>query len=123
MHRSPYIVIALLLVLSSAAAQEKREVSYSRDLFPIVKARCIKCHERDDENPSNYAMESVDLVKRSGKTANMVVPGDADGSYLIVKLLPNPPKGAQMPIFSKKKMTPDEVNLFRAWIDQGARDN
>ncbi|KAB2924582.1 MAG: hypothetical protein F9K22_06110 [Bacteroidetes bacterium] len=123
MHRSPYIVIALLLVLSSAAAQEKREVSYSRDLFPIVKARCIKCHERDDENPSNYAMESVDLVKRSGKTANMVVPGNADGSYLIVKLLPNPPKGAQMPIFSKKKMTPDEVNLFRAWIDQGARDN
>lgn len=121
--RRPFLLIIVLVAVSSLHAQEKREVSYSRDLFPIIKSRCIKCHEKDDENPNNYAMESVDLIKRSGKTANMVVPGNADGSYLVVKLLPNPPKGAQMPIFSKKKLTAEEVNLFRAWIEQGARDN
>ena len=104
-------------------AQDKKEISYSKDVFPIVKARCIKCHEKDDENPNSYAMDNVDLIRKSGKTKNIVIPGDGANSYLIKKLLPNPPKGAQMPIFSKKKLTEEEVDLFKRWIDQGAKDN
>jgi hypothetical protein len=83
----------------------------------------LKCHEKDDENPSNFAMDNVTLIKTSGKTKSMIVPGNGAESYLILKLLPKPPKGAQMPIFSKKKLTEEEVDLFRMWIDQGAKDN
>ena len=120
--KSPLICVLLFLV-SNLFAQEKDAVSYSKDLYPIVKARCLKCHEKDDENPNNYAMDNVTLIKSSGKAKNMVVPGDAANSYLITKLLPKPPKGAQMPIFSKKKLSDDEIDLFKRWIDQGAKDN
>lgn len=113
----------LLSIFSRAIAQDKDEVSYSKDLYPIIKARCIKCHEQDDENPNNYAMENVTLMRSSGKSRNIIVPGDGANSYIILKLLPKPPKGAQMPIFSKKKLTESEVDLFKRWIDQGAKDN
>lgn len=98
-------------------------ISYAKDLYPLVKSKCLKCHEQDDENPNNFAMDNVALIKSSGKAKNMVVPGDGSNSYLVIKLLPKPPKGAQMPIFSKKKLTEEEVELFIRWIDQGAKDN
>lgn len=112
-----------IIAFSAVTYSQNSNVSYSENIFPIVKARCLKCHEKDDENPNNYAMDNVELIKKSGKTKNMVVPGDAENSYLIKKLLPNPPKGAQMPIFSKKKLTEKEIELFKRWIDQGAKDN
>ncbi|MCK9409785.1 MAG: hypothetical protein WCX28_12055 [Bacteriovoracaceae bacterium] len=83
----------------------------------------MKCHEKDDENPSNFAMDNVALIKSSGKTKEMIIPGNGANSYLVLKLLPKPPKGAQMPIFSKKKLTEEEIGLFIRWIDQGAKDN
>ncbi|MFZ4621310.1 MAG: c-type cytochrome domain-containing protein [Bacteroidota bacterium] len=112
--------LLMLFVFNSLSAQT---VSFSKDVFPLVKAKCIKCHEKDDENPNSFAMDNYELIKSSGKTKNMVIPGDGANSYLVIKLLPKPPKGAQMPIFAKKKLSDEEVNIFKAWIDQGAKDN
>lgn len=116
----------LLLVLSFCFTSEtfaQKNVSFSQDIFPLVKKHCIKCHEKDDENPNNFSMDNVPLMRTSGKTKNIIIPGDGKNSYIIKKLLPNPPKGAQMPIFSKKKLSKEEVNLFIRWIDEGAKDN
>ncbi|MDP1678408.1 MAG: c-type cytochrome domain-containing protein [Bacteroidota bacterium] len=120
-----YILLCgtLLFLLGRTTAQDKDEVSFSKNLYPILKSKCLKCHEKDDENPNNYAMDNVSLMRTSGKTKNIVIPGDGAKSYLILKLLPNPPKGAQMPIFSKKKLSEEDVDLFKRWIDQGAKDN
>jgi hypothetical protein len=104
-------------------AQDKKEVSFSKDVFPLFKAKCLKCHEQDDENPNEFAMDNYELLIRGGKTKGMIVPGKADESYLIIKLLPNPPKGKQMPIFSKKKLEEEEIELIRRWINQGAKND
>ncbi len=110
-----------LVAFSMLPAQEK--ISFSKDIFPIIKKRCIKCHEKDDENPNNFSMDNVALMRSSGVTKNIIIPGDGKKSYLIAKLLPAPPKGAQMPIFSKKKLGQEEIDLFIRWIDEGADDN
>lgn len=117
------LFLLFLVFISFSLFASAQTVSYSQDIFPLVKKKCLKCHENDDENPNNYAMDNVELILKSGKTKNIVIPGNAADSYLIKKLLPNPPKGAQMPIFSKKKLSEEEVDLFRRWIDQGAKDN
>lgn len=114
--------ICLLLIVFCVTAPAQA-ISYSKDIYPLVKAKCIKCHEKDDENPNSFAMDNVALIRSSGITKNIIIPGDGANSYLIAKLLPKPPKGAQMPIFSKKKLTEEEVDLFKRWIDQGAKDN
>ena len=118
-------ILATLCLLSLfwCSSLQAQTVSFSKDLFPLVKAKCLKCHEKDDENPNSYAMDNLELMKSSGRMKNMIIPGDGNNSYLVIKLLPKPPKGAQMPIFSKKKLSEEEIALFRNWIDQGAKDN
>jgi hypothetical protein len=117
------LCVILLSFFALAFAQNKGEVSYSKDLYPIIKTKCMKCHEKDDENPSSFAMDNYNLIRTSGNARNIIIPGNGANSYLVVKLLPNPPKGAQMPIFSKKKLSEEDVDLFKRWIDQGAKDN
>ncbi|NUN69775.1 MAG: hypothetical protein HUU02_08710, partial [Bacteroidetes bacterium] len=111
------LILTCALLLGWCFPLSAQTVSYSKDLYPLVKAKCIKCHEQDEENPNDFAMDNVTLIRTSGKSPNMVIPGDGKNSYLVIKLLPKPPKGAQMPIFSKKKLTDEEVDLFVRWID------
>jgi hypothetical protein len=112
-----------VLVVSGLHSQTQSEISFSKDIFSLVKSKCLKCHEKDDDNPNSFAMDNLGLMKNSGKTKNMIIPGNGKESYLVIKLLPDPPKGAQMPIFSKKKLSDEEIGLFIRWIDEGANDN
>lgn len=114
------VCLFVLLCCSQSLAQT---VSFSKDVFPLIKSKCLKCHEKDDENPNNFSMDNYSTLRSSGKSRDMVVPGNGANSYLVLKLLPKPPKGAQMPIFSKKKLTDEEVEIIKKWIDQGAKDN
>jgi len=116
-------VSAAVLFFGSLFGQEKETISFSKDLFPIFKTKCLKCHEKDDANPSSFAMDNYETLMESGMTKNIIVPGKGNDSYLITKLLPNPPKGSQMPIFSKKKLSSTDIDRIRQWIDEGAKNN
>jgi len=116
-------ILALIFAFPIFAYTQNKDASFSKDVFPIIKAKCLKCHEQDDENPNEFSMDNYTLLIKGGKTKNMIIPGNGNESYLIKKLLPNPPKGKQMPIFSKKKLDEDEIETIKKWIDQGAKDN
>ncbi|MFA6456965.1 MAG: c-type cytochrome domain-containing protein [Bacteroidota bacterium] len=116
------LLICSLLILWCIPSTAQT-ISYSKDIYPLLKSKCLKCHEKDDENPNSFAMDNYSLLRTSGKTKDMIIPGNGADSYLIVKLLPKPPKGAQMPIFSKKKLSEEDVDMIKKWIDQGAKDN
>lgn len=92
-------------------------IDYTRDIKPLLEARCIKCHgERKQE--SLYRMDSRADVIGSGSERSAIIPGNSEDS-LVVKLIAAidpayfhmPPKG--------KLLDPEEVGLIRAWIDQG----
>ena len=116
-------VSAVVLFFGSLFGQEKETISFSEDIFPVLKTKCLKCHEKDDANPSSFAMDNYETMMESGMTKNIIVPGKGNESYLITKLLPNPPKGSQMPIFSKKKLSNEDIERITRWIDEGAKDN
>ena len=103
--------------------EKKKPVSFSKDVFPIVKKRCLPCHAEDSENPSNFFLESYTDLMNGGKHGAAVIPKKGDDSYLVQKLKPGPSFGEQMPLMSKKKLTDEEVQVFKDWIDQGAKKN
>ena len=122
------VFIAAIVFTLSATSQEKKNpkkpsVSFSNDVFPIIKKRCLPCHAADSENPSELFMETLADLAKGGKHGKPIVPKNGDGSILVQKIRPNPPFGEQMPLMTKKKLTDDEVELFKTWIDQGARKN
>jgi uncharacterized membrane protein len=122
------VFIAAIMFPFSASSQVKKNtkqptVSFSNDVFPIIKKRCLPCHAADSENPSELFMESLSDLAKGGKHGKPIVPKNSDASILVQKIKPNPPFGEQMPLMTKKKLTDEEVELFRTWIDQGAKKN
>jgi uncharacterized membrane protein len=122
------VSIAVIVFAASASSQEKKSakkppVSFSKDVFPIIQKRCLPCHASDSENPSELFMESFPDLMKGGKHGKPIVPKNGDGSILVQKIKPNPPFGEQMPLMTKKKLTDEEVELFKMWINQGAKKN
>jgi hypothetical protein len=109
----------------------RQEISFSADVFPIIKKNCLPCHAEENFNPSELSLDSYKLLMAGGKHGESVVPGRSSESNLVKKLLPEPPFGDRMPLDLKKKkgrkstkaIPEEEIQVIATWIDQGARDN
>ena len=116
-------IFAAVLVAQEPPSQKSKPVSFSKDVFPLIKKRCLPCHASDSENPSLLIMEDYDGIVKGGKHGTSVIPRKGDASLLVQKLQPSPPFGDQMPLMTKKKLTDEEIDLIKKWIDQGAKRN
>jgi hypothetical protein len=114
-------IVALSMLLSSCG---EKKVSFSQEVFPLLKKRCASCHYVGNEfNQSQLVMDSYASIMQGGVHGSPIVPGHADSSLIIKKLGPNPPFGKQMPLMSKERLSDEEVSMIAKWIDQGANDN
>jgi mono/diheme cytochrome c family protein len=97
-----------------------RPVSFTADIQPIFEKTCLQCH--GPERPrSGFRLDNRESALQGGDLGVDILPGDSAGSPLIhyvarlVEDMEMPPEGRGDPL------TPDEVGLLRAWIDQGAQ--
>jgi hypothetical protein len=104
-------------------------VSYAAHIEPLIVARCLGCHEAEDPE-ADLVLEPGqgygDLVGRPSvqqPSMELVSPGDPDASYLWLKLQHTAPHGKGMPrtLTGSKKLRLDELELYRRWIEGGAR--
>lgn len=93
------------------------------------RAACIQCHTDQGRSPAGDLVllegrSFANLVSRpsSGKPgAVRVIPGDADGSYLIHKLEGRADiVGERMPRTGGPYLTDDQIRVIRMWIENGA---
>lgn len=105
------------------AANDTGKISFSKHIFPIIEKKCLPCHSKDEENPSEYFMDDYNKTLKGGKKGIAIVPGKSHKSNFILKLTPNPPFGKQMPMMTKKKLNDSTISIFKKWIDDGALNN
>ena len=81
-------------------ASTKTGVTFATDIKPIFDASCVKCHTSTGTRPpaAKLALDSLTVAH---------IGDDSDGFM---------PKGK-----NAKQLTPDQIGLIRAWIDQGAK--
>jgi len=126
----PRLIIAAAVVWSLAAAAQaqagplpppaEQTVEFTRDIEPIFQESCLRCH--GSEKPkSHFRLDNRGAAQAGGDSnTNDIVPGDSGRSLLIlyvahaVKAMEMPPMGKGAPL------TPRQIGLLRAWIDQGA---
>ena len=98
------------------------QVSFNRDVRPILSEHCFSCHGPDPG--SRKAGLRLDL--RTGATATLksggvaVVPGDPDASELYWRLIAEDEGERMPPPASGKRLDPAQVETLRRWIAQGA---
>ncbi len=100
------------------------EVSFSEDVLPIFRGRCIQCHQPSGQG---YEKSGLDLTTYEGlmkgtKYGAMVVPGDPDASNLMLLLDWRASPELRMP-HGKKKLSTCDRDAIRHWIRQGAKNN
>ena len=109
---------------SLPAASTKTGVTYATDIKPIFDASCIKCH--GDKKPGHgIVLTSLEGVLKGGKDGPIIVVGDSTKGDLIESIAHLGDPQSFMPKARKgetaKPLTPEQIGLIRAWIDQGAK--
>jgi mono/diheme cytochrome c family protein len=93
-----------------------RTIDFAKDIQPIFEASCVQCHARGKEKGSFSIETRADWLAGGDHGAPAVAGKSAEAPVvaMISGLEPDivmPQKG--------KKLTTEQVAVFRAWIDQG----
>jgi hypothetical protein len=117
-----FCVLLALLAASCAplawcAAEEPAQVSYSRDIRPILSQNCLACHGPDAE----HREADLRLDLREGAVASgAIVPHQPDDSEILTRIASDDPEMRMPPPHTKKSLTATEQELLRRWVAQGA---
>ncbi len=116
---------ALLLVLASNLIAQTNDagaapVDFSRDIRPLLSNACFACH-----GPAEASRESgLRLDTRAGAFTDLdghkaIVPGKPSESSLYQRIISDD-EDERMPPEGNKKLTAEQIELLRRWIEQGA---
>ena len=102
------------LMCQKAVAQN---VDYDHDIAPIFQASCVKCHGAGVAM-GKLRLDSEAAVLKGGVSGPVIVPGKSGDSLLVKRILGQLGK-PRMPM-GGAPLSDQQVQLIRAWIDQGA---
>jgi mono/diheme cytochrome c family protein len=96
---------------------------FAKQIKPLLERSCIACHGPDKQR-SGFRVDTRDTLLKGGMTGSaVVVPGKSAQSTLL-DYVSGRVEGMEMPPLPKRDkfaaFTKDEVELVRAWIEQGA---
>jgi hypothetical protein len=130
-HRSrrigafPIVLACLLSVVSLHRAAgavpppDAAKVGYTADIAPIVREHCAGCHQPSVKQ-GELSLITYEALMEGGARGKVVVPGQPDHS-LVIGYLAGTEK-PQMP-FGQPPLTAEQIELFRRWIRDGAKDD
>lgn len=97
-------------------------VDFDKQVLPILKANCLACHNRTSSKGDLLLETPADILK-GGESGPAAVAGKAAES-LLFKLSTHESKPRMPPRENKvnaRDLTPEELGIVAAWIDQGAK--
>jgi hypothetical protein len=105
-------------------ASTKTGLTFATDIKPIFDASCLKCH--DSTKPKQAAKLSLDTLEgtlKGSRDGKVVIVGDSAHRDLVLSVahIGDDPDSFMPKGKGAKPLTPEQIGLIRAWIDQGAK--
>jgi len=115
---------AILICASMLVACSPRNVSFSADVQPILKQRCLECHVPGGAGfiASGFDMSSYETVMKGGRFGAYVIPGDPLTSTLNMLVEGRAHPSIHMP-HGREKLSDRETEILRVWVQEGAKNN
>lgn len=102
----------------------KQGVTYEKDIKPIFEKSCVKCHS-GEKPKAKLRLDSLENVFKGAGDEKVIVPGKSAKSVLVINIAHLGDEDEWMPPPKNKAnigpLTPEQIGLIRAWIDQGAK--
>lgn len=108
--------------LPPAEIDPEGAVDFDMEIMPVLRRNCVACHNATDAE-SDLNLETPELILKGGNEGPGLIPGNAAES-LVLQLAAHqresfmPPEDNDV---DAKNLTPDELELLRRWIDEGAK--
>lgn len=99
----------------TARARSGPQTPFER-AWAVLEERCVECHG-PDKRKGWLRLDSRPAALAGGKHGPAIVPGDAQGSYLVARIYGRPPDDPMPP---DDPLTDEQVRAIEAWIDDGA---
>ena len=117
--------VRLLLPLAaalSACTLHAQDVSYNRDIRPILSENCFPCHGPDKRaRKADRRLDTADGARAEIEGVRAIVPGDLAKSDAVVRIESHEADEQMPPPKSDKKLKPEQIALVKKWIAQGAK--
>jgi WD40 repeat protein len=105
-----------------AAVALGRFVDFEKDVYPILEANCLACHNVGIAE-SKLNVETVEAIRKGGKRGPAIVPKKPDES-LLFQFASRSKQPAMPPLPNKVEaaaLTPRQLGVLKQWILEGAR--
>lgn len=93
-------------------------IDYATHVEPILDNKCTTCHSGANKK-GRLDLSSYEALQKGGKNGPAIVPGRPDES-LLIKLSGHTQKPVMPPV-DEEPLTPQELALLKAWIQQGGK--
>lgn len=120
----PRLVLTAGSVLSLYAQTGRnagRPIDFQKEIRPLLSENCFHCHGPDSTTRmAGLRLDQKDAALEARKNGSAIVPGKPDTSLLYQRITAEKPARRMPPISSHKTLTPQQVAIFKQWIEQGA---
>ncbi|MEO6434261.1 MAG: DUF1549 domain-containing protein, partial [Tepidisphaeraceae bacterium] len=104
-----------------APAPSNRKIDFNRDIRPILTDNCYFCHGPDKEQrKADLRLDTREGLFQVKDDVAAVVPGKLDDSVMFMRITSDDPEFVMPHPDSKKTLKPEQVQLIKQWIEQGA---
>ena len=120
MNFKPVALLAVTLAVTFCFA-DANEVSFDRDIRPILSDNCFHCHGPD----AKKRKAELRLDIKEGALADLggyaaVAPGNPAKSELFLRITSDDPEERMPPHDSNRHLSKKEIDLLKEWIAGGA---
>ena len=100
---------------AAPAGQNQEELTFEKQIRPVLKAYCLDCHGGGDKLEANLDLRLKRFALKGGDMGTALIPGDAAGSLMLQRM-----KSGEMPP-TEKKVPADKIAIVEQWIATGAK--
>lgn len=124
MNRSclPLLLFISVWFSTLMACADEREIFFASKVKPLLAARCLSCHGRDEKDlRGGLDLRSLNALRAGGDSGEpAIVPGSPERSPLILAVTRQSETWSAMPPKENDRLSPAEVEVLRKWIADGA---
>lgn len=119
--------MALLVACSRSEKQAAQAggatgaVTFNAQIEPILSENCYHCHGPDSgSRKADLRLDRPEFAFHGGKSGPAIVKGDPDNSLILRRILSKDPTERMPPLAMHSELKPEQVELIRKWVRQGA---
>ena len=109
-------------LLTTSVVVGQQTPDFNRDILPLLSENCFACHGPDEKvREADLRLDVEAEVIGDAESGHAIIRGDSESSELFDRISTDDEYSLMPPPDSGKKLTTEQIELIKRWIDSGAK--